>query len=219
MSDILISYLITTHNEGENLQKLFWRVAYESGDHTKEIVVVDDYSTDEKTIEILTRWSNNKSIKLHKHALNDHYGEHKNYGNSLCSGKYIFQIDGDELPNEILLLNLPSIFESNPQIDVFHVPRKNMFIGMTDNDIKKWGWRVNKDGFVNWPDYQSRIYKNEPQIKWERKLHETIVGMDQYAYIPDVYELSLYHEKTIEKQRNDNQRYMSKFSAEDNIRK
>ena len=122
MSDILISYLITTHNEGENLQKLFWRVAYESGDHTKEIVVVDDYSTDEKTIEILTRWSNNKSIKLHKHALNDHYGEHKNYGNSLCNGKYIFQIDGDELPNEILLLNLPSIFESNPQIDVFHVP-------------------------------------------------------------------------------------------------
>lgn len=219
MSDILISYLITTHNEGENLQKLFWRLCYESDDHAKEIIVVDDYSTDEKTVEILNRWSKNKSIKLHQHSLNNHYGEHKNYGNSLCSGKYIFQIDGDEIPNEILLFNLRSILESNPQIDVFRVPRKNVFIGMTDDDIKKWGWRVNKEGLVNWPDYQSRIYKNEPRIKWERKLHETIVGMDKYSYIPDVYELSLYHEKTIQKQRNDNQRYINNFSVEDNIRK
>jgi len=219
MSDILISYLITTHNEGENIQKLLWRVAYESGDGSKEIVVVDDYSSDEKTLEILNRWSDNKSIKLHKHALNNHYGEHKNYGNSLCSGKYIFQIDGDEIPSEILLFNLPSILDSNPDVDVFYIPRKNIFVGMTDEDVKTWGWRVNQDNLVNWPDYQSRIYKNLPHIKWERKLHETIVGIKQYGRIPEMYELSLSHNKTIEKQRSDNQRYNQQFSAQDNIRK
>ena len=160
MNTPLISYLITTHNEGENLQKLLYRVSHESGDHSKEVVVLDDYSTDEKTLKILAHWVDIKGIKLVKDALNDHYGEHKNYGNSLCIGKYIFQIDGDELPHEILLNNLPAILESNPDVDVFHVPRSNKFIGMTDVDIKTWGWRVNDKGLVNWPDYQARIYKN-----------------------------------------------------------
>ena len=219
MSIPLISFLITTHNEGKCLDKLLTRVCHESGDYPKEVIVVDDYSSDSTTLEILERFSKHGSVKVFKHALDSHYGNHKNYGNSQCNGKYIFQIDGDELPHEILLFNLQSILESNTDVDLFHVPRRNKFIGMTNDDSKTWGWRVNEKGYVNWPDYQSRIYKNITNIKWDRKLHETIVGMTKYSYIPDIEELSLYHEKTIEKQRADNQRYVKNFSAEDNVRR
>jgi glycosyltransferase involved in cell wall biosynthesis len=215
----LISYLITTHNEGQCLEWLLNRVCSEPSDLSKEVIVVDDYSSDPLTLEILDRREKNGDIKVFKHALDNHYGNHKNYGNSMCSGKYIFQIDGDELPHEILLMNLQSILESNPSCEMFWVPRVNNFIGITPEDIKNYGWRVNEKGYVVWPDYQSRIYLNAPHIKWERKLHETIVGFKQYAKLPEVEELALFHTKTIEKQRSDNNRYMNNFSTEDNIRR
>jgi hypothetical protein len=70
-----------------------------------------------------------------------------------------------------------------------------------------------------WPDYQSRIYLNAPHIKWDRKLHEHIIGIKEFSKIPPMEELSLFHTKTIEKQRKDNSRYMTEFSVEDNLRK
>lgn len=219
MSVPLVSYLITTHNEGKQIQDLLRRVLHQSDAHSNEVIVLDDNSTENDTLEILLRFSKNQRVKIVNHSLNNHYSDHKNYGNSHCSGKYIFQIDADELPHEVLLNNLHTILNANPDVDVFHVPRNNKFIGVTDNDIKTWGWRVNEKGSINWPDYQSRIYRNIPdRIKWERKLHETIVGMKTYSYLPCNIELSLYHEKTIEKQRDDNRRYNEKFSPEDNTR-
>ena len=128
-------------------------------------------------------------------------------------------MDADELPSEILLVNLYELLKSNPTCEMFWVPRVNNFIGVTPDDIKAYGWTVNEKGHIMWPDYQSRIYRNLPHIKWDRKLHETIVGFKEFTRIPAMEALSLYHNKTIEKQRNDNKRYMSEFSLEDNVRK
>ena len=153
------------------------------------------------------------------HHLDKDYGAHKTYGTQQCDGEYVFQIDADELPSEILLANLYELLRSNPACEMFWVPRVNNFVGVTPEDIKNYGWQVNEKGYVMWPDYQSRIYKNQPNIRWERKLHETIVGFKEFTRIPAMEELSLYHTKTIEKQRNDNNRYMSEFSLEDNVRK
>jgi hypothetical protein len=60
---------------------------------------------------------------------------------------------------------------------------------------------------VNWPDYQSRIYRNSPEIKWENKVHEKIVGFKQYTTLPAVDELALIHPKTIERQERQNAYY------------
>jgi hypothetical protein len=101
---------------------------------------------------------------------------------------------------------------------MFWVPRVNAFYGVTQEDVRNYGWRVDDKGRINWPDYQSRIYKNLPNIKWDRKLHETIVGFKEFTRIPAMEELSLFHNKTIKKQREDNKRYISEFSTEDNYR-
>lgn len=210
-----ISYLVTCHNEGIQLQNLLsLLLKYSEGN---EIVVLDDYSTDSTTLDVLKEYSG--ITKVVKHHLNNNYGEHKNYGTHQCSGEYIFQIDADELPSEILLVNLYELLKSNSSCEMFWVPRVNNFIGVTQNDFKKYGWHANEKGHIMWPDYQSRIYKNLSHIKWERKLHETIVGFKEFTKIPAMEELSLYHTKTIEKQRKDNQRYNQDFSAEDNLRK
>ena len=210
-----ISYLVTSHNEGVQLRTLLSvLLKYSEGN---QIVVLDDYSTDQTTLEVLQEYS--KVAKIVKHSLNKDYGAHKTYGTQQCDGEYVFQIDADELPSEVLLVNLYALLQSNPTCEMFWVPRVNNFIGVTPEDIKTYGWHVNEKGHIMWPDYQSRIYKNLPTIKWDRKLHETIVGFKEYTRIPAMEELSLYHNKTIEKQRNDNTRYMKEFSHEDNYRK
>lgn len=210
-----ISYLVTCHNEGVQLRTLLsLLLKYSEGN---QIVVLDDYSTDPTTLEVLQEYS--KIAKIVKHSLNKDYGTHKTYGTQQCDGEYVFQIDADELPSEILLVNLYELLKSNASCEMFWVPRVNNFVGVTPDDIKRYGWHTNEKGHIMWPDYQSRIYKNLPHIKWERKLHETVVGFKEFTRIPAMEELSLYHNKTIEKQRNDNKRYMSEFSLEDNIRK
>lgn len=209
-----ISYLVTCHNEGVQLRTLLSLLSkYSEGN---QIVVLDDYSDDPTTLEVLNEYSNR--VKLVKHHLNKDYGEHKTYGSRQCDGEYVFQIDADELPSEVLLVNLYALLMSNKTCEMFWVPRVNNFVGVTEDDIKRYGWRINEKGHIMWPDYQSRIYKNDPIIKWDRKLHETIIGYKEFTRIPAMEELSLYHNKTIEKQRNDNQRYMTEFSIEDNYR-
>ena len=72
-----------------------------------------------------------------------------------------------------------------------------------------WRWKVNEKGWVNWPDFQTRIYKNSPEIKWVNKVHERINGHKQFAYIPMEEEWALYHPKTIERQEKQNKTYSS----------
>ena len=122
--------------------------------------------------------------------------------------RYIFQIDADEVPNELLIQHLPELLELNPDNDVYLVPRINTVTGLTEEHIKKWGWNVNVMGWVNWPDYQWRIYKNSPEIKWINKVHERLEGFKTYSMLPaDTEALSLYHPKTIEKQEKQNELY------------
>jgi hypothetical protein len=84
------------------------------------------------------------------------------------------------------------------------VPRVNTVKGLTQEHIQKWGWNVNEKGWVNWPDYQWRILKNIPEIKWVNKVHEKLDGFKTYAPLPEIGELALRHPKTIERQEKQN---------------
>ena len=137
----------------------------------------------------------------------NHFADWKNKLTKLCTGDYIFQIDADELPNELLIQNLPVILESNPDNEVYLVPRVNTVEGLTENHINQWGWNVNDNNWVNWPDYQWRIWKNKPEIKWKNKVHEVLDGHKSYAALPAQEELALYHPKDIKKQEKQNAYY------------
>jgi len=88
-----------------------------------------------------------------------------------------------------------------------YLPRVNTVDGLTPEHVTKWGWNVNSEGWVNWPDYQTRIYKNVPEIKWVNKVHERLEGHKQFAYLPMEEDYSLYHPKTIERQVKQNEYY------------
>jgi len=217
-----LSYLITVHNETDTLGKLLERLIKCRYDED-EIVILDDFSDNTTTKEILRQVSLRKNIKVLQHALSNNYGAHKNYGNEHCTGDWVFQIDSDELPSELLLFNLRDILVSNPNVELIFVPRINDYRGVTPAHAAQWGWRLTPSPccknrpVVNWPDYQSRLYVRVPgRIKWDRKLHEKIEGHKEYSFLPADEELALYHDKTIEKQLDTNKRYNKDFSEDDN---
>jgi len=217
MNKPFISYLVTCHNEGKQLNDLLNALKLYKLDN--EIIILDDNSDDRDTLDVLCYYQVFLQASVHKHALNKNYGEHKNYGKSLCSGEYVFQIDGDELPNETLLQNLKEILTPNPTTELFWLPRVNVFKDVTEEHAKQWGWNIdNPNKWVNWHtgDYQSRIFKNLPHIKWEKRLHERVVGAKTFAILPKEEEYALYHNKTIEKQIETNLRYNKEFTENEN---
>ena len=51
------------------------------------------------------------------------------------------------------------------------------------------------------------MYKNLPEIKWKNKVHERLEGYKQFAYLPMEEEWAIYHPKTIERQKKQNNYY------------
>ena len=198
-----ISYAVTVCNEIKEIKTLL-PILINSKNEDDEIVVLFDKQ--KGTGEV---WDFLKSqpIISHSKQFENHFADWKNHLTSLCSGDYIFQIDADEIPNPILVQNLHDILENNLDVDVYHVPRVNTVEGLTDEHIKKWKWRVDDKGWVNWPDYQMRIYKNNSDIKWRNKVHEVLEGHTKFTAFPPQEELSLYHPKEIERQEKQNEFY------------
>ena len=211
-----ISYGITVHNEAEELQKLF-EVLNKNIDDEDEIVVCVD-GDDEKVEAVLGEYlSENKAI-VYKRKLDGNFSDQKNSVIEKSSGDYIFHIDADEYPNEILIQQLKQILEIN-DVDLIWIPRVNTIEGMKQEHVQKWGWRITGKGWVNYPDYQARVFRNNEKIRWTRPLHEYITGCETYSHLPPHEELSLYHPKTIEKQEKQNLFYNENFSKEMNVRK
>ena len=211
-----ISYGITVHNEAEELQKLL-DVLNKNIDKKDEIVVCVD-GDDEKVEAVLGEYlSENKAI-VYKRKLNGNFAEHKNSVIEKASGDYVFHIDADEYPNEILIQQLKEILEIN-EVDLIWIPRVNTIEGMKQEHVQKWGWRITGKGWVNYPDYQARVFRRDESIRWTRPLHEYIKGCKTYAHLPPHEELSLYHPKTIKKQEKQNLFYNENFSKEMNVRK
>ena len=206
-----VSYGITVHNEAEELIKLL-DVLNKNIDKEDEIVVCVD-GDDEKVEAVLGEYlSENKAI-VYKRKLDGNFAEHKNSVIEKSSGDYIFHIDADEYPNEILIQQLKQILEIN-DVDLIWIPRVNTVDGFTEQDVQKWGWRVTENGWVNYPDYQARVFRNREDVRWTRPLHEYITGCKTYAHLPPQEELSLYHPKTKEKQEQQNKFYMDNFNKE-----
>ena len=214
-----ISYGITVHNESDELNKLLEILVHKT-QAEDEIVIVQD-GDDKKVEEVISSWMSQyldaKGIYWWTRKLDGNFADQKNYVIEQSSGDYIFHIDADEYPHETLIEQLPEILTIN-DVDLVWIPRVNTIDGMTEQDVMKWGWRVSEQGWVNYPDYQSRVFRRDENIRWTRPLHEHIVGCKTYSHLPPHEELSLYHPKTIEKQTQQNVFYNQNFSQELNRR-
>jgi hypothetical protein len=201
-----ISYAITVCDELEEIKRLV-TFLLEHKDVRDEIVITFDHKNGSKEVEKYLR-SQTEEISWHTAwpPFERDFSKLKNYTKSMCKGDYIFHLDADEYPNKILMEQLPQILEIN-DVDLIWIPRVNTVEGLTDEWANKWGWRVTENGWVNYPDYQSRVFRNVDEIFWQNKVHERIVGAKTYAHLPPHEELSLYHSKTIDKQIKQNELY------------
>jgi hypothetical protein len=199
-----ISYAITVCNELEEVKRLVNFLLSNKRTEDEIVILFDDKGTEE-VWNYLVQVEGDIAL-LHRAQFRNDFSEWKNKFFKLCSGNYIFQIDADEIPHINLIENLPTMLSTN-DVDMVRVPRVNTVEGLTQEHIQKWGWHVNEKGWVNWADWQMRIYKNAPHIRWKNKVHEVLEGFKIHGMLPVEEEWALYHPKTIDRQERQNDYY------------
>jgi hypothetical protein len=208
-----ISYAVTACNEHVELDRLLNQLSSSIRDEDEIIVQMDASPHDKyhlpedkkKVLGYIMNLQEQGYIRVILYSLNNDFAAFKNNLKGLCTKDYIFQIDADEYLSEELLTYLPAILEDNSNVEMFSLPRINTVEGLTEQHIKQWGWRVDERGWVNYPDYQNRIFKNKPEIHWVNKVHEKIVGAMITTELPPG--LDLIHPKTIDRQEKQNAFY------------
>ena len=198
-----ISFAITVHNEHKELDKLLQQLVKSIREEDEIVVQMDITATEEVKAVV-----NNYKLTNYFHPLNKDFATFKNNLKSLCTKDWIFFIDADETLNYYFSKNIHEFLELNKGIvDLIGVPRVNKVNGLTQSHIDKWKWFVDDNGWVNWPDYQTRICANKPEIQWVNKVHEHLTGFKTSAQLPALEEWSLTHIKDIDRQEKQNQFY------------
>ena len=205
-----ISYAIPVCNEHEELKRLLYFLIKNIRKEDEIVVQCDKGNTTPDVYKVLDQipelWSPGL-LKVIEFPLNNHFSNFKNNLKENCTGDWIFQIDADEWPDQYLVEMLPSILKDNTETDVLLVPRINEVIGITQAHLGQWGWNMSDKGWINFPDYQTRIIRNLPEIKWHNKVHEVIKGYKNFSPLPSNEEYCLWHPKEITRQEIQNKYY------------
>jgi predicted glycosyltransferase involved in capsule biosynthesis len=205
---VTISFAITACNEHEELDRLLNQLHTHINDGDEIIVQLDKTAT-KKVHDIAKSYETRGTryeYEVIEYPLNNDFSSFKNNLKNKCYKDWIFFIDADEYLSEGLLDNIHSILNINKGlVDVIAVPRINTVNGLTRDHIDKWKWFVDENGWINYPDYQTRICFNSAEINWTNKVHERLSGWKRIANLPEGYDL--IHPKTIERQERQNNFY------------
>ena len=200
-----ISYAIPVCNEYKEIDRLLELLVKNKRNEDEIVVQCDQGNTIPEVYQVLDKYASN--IKKVEFPLKGNFAAFKNNLKQNCVGSWIFQIDADEYLSESFIQNLHTVLQSNPMIQVFLIPRINTVEGLTQEHIDRWKWQVNDKGWVNFPDYQTRILQNSPKINWGSKVHEVLLGHDNFSAFPAEEEYCLIHPKTIDRQERQNNLY------------
>lgn len=202
-----ISFGITVSTELNEIKELVPFILKNKKHKDEIIILYDEKNGNPEVLDFLLPFNDNPNVQTWRsNDWNDNFADWKNKLNSYCSGDYILQLDADEMISEYLVKNIHEIILLNPEIDLYYLPRINTVDGITEEHIKKWGWRLDSENRINHPDYQGRLYKKS--LMWEGKVHERIVGFSKYSLLPTEEDLyCIQHHKTITKQEKQNNYY------------
>ena len=135
-----ISYGITVHNEADELNRLLEILIHKTDKEDEIIICVD--GEDDGVRFVLDSWCQQyghddmKVIKVYQRKLEGDFSAQKNSVIENSTGDYIFHIDADEYPNEILLQQIKQILEMN-DVDLVWIPRVNTIEDMKEEHIQK----------------------------------------------------------------------------------
>lgn len=207
----MISYTITVYNEYKEILNLLSTIQnYKT--NLDELIIVQTYRTPEETqsewfLEIQEVCNKYADI-YHTFHFQNKFADLKNYINQLASKSFIVNIDADELITADTMGLWMEIIKTQPA-DIYYVPRINTVEGYTLTDVKNYGWNINSHRWINWPDYQPRIFRNISDIRWVGDVHETLVGSKAAMALPAHPTMAIIHHKHIDKQRSQNSLYRS----------
>lgn len=201
-----ISFAITVCNELNEIRKLVPFLLEHKRPQDEIVILYDENNGDANVLDFLLPFNKLPNVQTWRsYDFEKNFADWKNLLNSYCKGDFIYQLDADEMISAYMIENLHTILEMNDAVDLYFVPRINTVNGLTDEDVKMWGWNVNDKGWVNFPDYQGRIYRKK--MTWYGKVHERIIGGERFATLPSDEEYCIQHHKEIERQRRQNNLY------------
>ena len=203
-----ISYTVTVYNELEELKQLLSLLEI-SKTNKDEIIIVHTYRNEEEknsdNFKSIAELCKRATIYKNYH-FQDKFADLKNYLNGLATKDFIINFDADEFASNDTIEIWKTVISENSN-DLYFVPRVNRVRNYTLEDVKKYNWNINDNGWINWPDYQPRIFKNNGKIKWEGNVHEQLIGQENAGGLPADPRFAIIHNKDIDRQRKQNELY------------
>lgn len=204
-----LSYAITVCNEFDETIALLTNLLNYKTENSEIVVLLDTPKAQPELIEYLELHANANHIELIESEFDNDFAQWKNFLNSHCKGEWIFQLDADENLDPNLIASMEDILLENDDKDLIIVPRINIVNGITQDHINQWGWNVDRNKWINFPDVQTRLYKNSEKIGWVGKVHERIVGFQDYTSFPALEIYCIKHIKDIKRQEHQNNYYQT----------
>jgi len=205
-----ISFAITAWNEHKELDRLLNNIKKIIKEDDEIVVLLDNKSTKE-VIDVL----NNHHLNINYYDLNNDFASFKNKLKSLCTKQYIFQLDADEFLCDNLLYNLNDIIKDNQNIDSFIFPRINVYVD--ENNLEEYinqsNWQKDNINWINYPDGQTRLFKNKIDIYFIRPVHEYIFGSNSILNLEDK-NYHIIHIKSFQRASMQYSYYVNNFSSD-----
>ena len=201
-----LSYAICVHNESREIYSLLQFLVNNKDVEDEINVLVDSAHVTPQVRQVLEHFAD--KIVQNERPFGGDFSEHRNYQISTCSGDYIFIIDADEMLQEALIKTVKDLI-TKIDAELIYIPRINICPGFTQEWIKKCNFVLNEVGWINWPDYTGRIFKNNSVIKYGNKLHERLQGAKREFALEAHPSIAIWHIKSVEKQDSQGDLYNS----------
>ena len=203
------SVAMITYNDIDCVQRTIDNVSQYVRD---DFVVVDGGSTD-GTLEILESYS---GIKLLHKKWEDDFEVQKNFALDNCNQDWRILIDADEEYEHILWNQLPwyiqtALWES---VDCISVPRINIVDDITQEMVDRQGWVMSHFNWINYPDYQQRIYRKN--CRYAGRTHERIINSEKSSALVGQH---ILHRKSKERQLAGIQREEDQYEIQAEVTK
>lgn len=147
----MISVVVLTRNEEENIKNCLQSIK----DLASEIILIDDYSTDE-TIKI----ARDLGAKVFLNKLDSDFSKQRNFGLKKAKNKWVMFLDADEMVSNKLAQEIKTVISNDKDINGYFFKRNDSFAGCFLRHGETANVRL------------LRLAKKNSG-SWQRKVHET----------------------------------------------
>jgi hypothetical protein len=192
-----LSYTVQVCNESRELYSLLNFLIKVIDKEDEILVIVDSLHVTDKVKLVLKHFE--EKIIVYERPFDTFY-LNTTFTLSKCTGDYVFILDADEMPQELLIKELKKVLSEN-NVDILYWPRINIHPGVTQEFLTKNKFKINQCGWINWPDHQGRILKKD--IQMTNELHTKPITTNKIiGSLGENPQCAVWHIKSIEKQES-----------------